>query len=108
MIMLEKRPLPSRGWTFATPILAVVLTMLVGGALFAALGKDPLVTIRTIFYDPLFSEFSWYYRYFEETTPSSINFFSLAVVVAGCRIRACTHNGGFGNIPTAISPGVAQ
>ncbi|MDE0850759.1 ABC transporter permease [Yoonia sp.] len=62
MIMLEKRPLPSRGWTFATPILAVVLTMLVGGALFAALGKDPLVTIRTIFYDPLFSEFSWYYR----------------------------------------------
>ncbi len=36
--------------------------MLVGGALFAALGKDPLVTIRTIFYDPLFSEFSWYYR----------------------------------------------
>jgi ABC-type uncharacterized transport system permease subunit len=62
MIMLEKRPLPSRGWTLATPILAVVLTMLVGGALFAALGKDPLVTIRTIFYDPLFSEFSWYYR----------------------------------------------
>jgi simple sugar transport system permease protein len=62
MIMLEKRQQPSRGWTFATPVLAVVLTMLVGGALFAALSKDPLVTIRTIFYDPLFSEFSWYYR----------------------------------------------
>lgn len=62
MIMLEKRPQPSRAWTFATPVLAVVLTMLVGGALFAALGKDPLVTIRTIFLDPLFSEFAWYYR----------------------------------------------
>ena len=62
MIILEKRQQPSRGWTFATPLLAVVLTMLVGGALFAALGKDPLLTIRTIFYDPLFSEFSWYYR----------------------------------------------
>ncbi|MBB5720513.1 simple sugar transport system permease protein [Loktanella ponticola] len=62
MIMLEKRPQPSQGWTLATPILAVLLTMLVGGALFAALGKDPLVTIRTIFYDPLFSEFAWYYR----------------------------------------------
>ena len=62
MIMLEKRQQPSRGWTFVTPILAVILTMLVGGALFAALGKDPLVTIRTIFYDPLFSEFAWYYR----------------------------------------------
>jgi simple sugar transport system permease protein len=62
MIRLEKRPQPSRVWTFATPILAVVLTMFVGGLLFAALGQDPLVTIRTIFLDPLFSEFAWFYR----------------------------------------------
>ncbi len=62
MLMLEKRPQPSRGWTFATPLLAVVLTMLFGGLLFAALGQDPLVTIRTIFLDPLFSEFAWFYR----------------------------------------------
>ncbi|MCK0120312.1 ABC transporter permease [Loktanella sp. F6476L] len=62
MIMLEKRPQPSRGWTFATPVLAVVLTMIVGGALFAVLGNDPIETIRVIFFDPLFSEFAWYYR----------------------------------------------
>ena len=62
MIMLEKRPQPSRGWTFATPIVAVLLTMVFGGLLFAALGQDPLVTIRTIFLDPLFSEFAWFYR----------------------------------------------
>ena len=62
MIMLEKRPQPSRGWTFATPVVAVVLTMVFGGLLFAALGQDPLVTIRTIFLDPLFSEFAWFYR----------------------------------------------
>ena len=62
MLMLEKRPQPSRAWTFATPIVAVVLTMLFGGLLFAALGQDPLVTIRTIFLDPLFSEFAWFYR----------------------------------------------
>ena len=62
MLMLEKRPQPSRGWTFATPILAVLLTMFFGGLLFAALGQDPLVTIRTIFLDPLFSEFAWFYR----------------------------------------------
>lgn len=62
MITLEKRPQPSQAWTYATPLLAVVLTMLVGGGLFALLGKDPLITIRTIFYDPLFSEFAWYYR----------------------------------------------
>jgi len=62
LILLVKRPQPSRGWTYATPILAVVLTMVFGGLLFAALGQDPFVTIRTIFLDPLFSEFAWFYR----------------------------------------------
>lgn len=62
MLRLEKRPNPSRGWTFATPILAVVLTMIFGGILFAAIGKNPVETIRTIFFDPLFSEFAWFYR----------------------------------------------
>ena len=62
MLMLEKRPQPSRLWTFATPLLAVILTMFCGGLLFAALGQDPIETIRTIFLDPLFSEFAWYYR----------------------------------------------
>ncbi|MEC3861831.1 ABC transporter permease [Mesobacterium sp. TK19101] len=56
MIRLEKRPQPSRFWTGATPILAVLLTMLVGGAMFAALGTDPLEAIKVIFWDPLFHE----------------------------------------------------
>lgn len=54
MIRLEKRPTPSRAWTAATPVLAVVLTMIAGGLLFAALGKDPVAAIRIIFWDPLF------------------------------------------------------
>ena len=62
MLMLEKRPQPSRAWVFATPLLAVALTMFFGGVLFAALGQNPFVTIRTIFLDPLFSEFAWFYR----------------------------------------------
>ncbi|MEM9786956.1 MAG: ABC transporter permease [Pseudomonadota bacterium] len=62
MIMLEKRPQPSRIWTFATPVLAVLLTMIFGGLLFALLGNNPFETIRTIFVDPLFSEFAWFYR----------------------------------------------
>ena len=56
MIRLEKRPQPSQFWTVATPILAVFLTMLVGGAMFAALGTDPLEAIKVIFWDPLFHE----------------------------------------------------
>ncbi|ABV94695.1 putative ABC type branched chain amino acid transport system [Dinoroseobacter shibae DFL 12 = DSM 16493] len=56
MIRLEKRPNPSRLWTALTPVVAVVLTMIAGGILFAALGKDPFEALRTIFWDPLFSE----------------------------------------------------
>ncbi|MDJ0857510.1 MAG: ABC transporter permease [Dinoroseobacter sp.] len=56
MIRLEKRPNPSRLWTALTPVLAVLLTMIAGGILFAILGKDPFEAIRTIFWDPLFNE----------------------------------------------------
>lgn len=62
MIVLEKRPQPSRNWSLATPLVAVLATMLFGGLLFAVLGKNPVEAIRTIFYDPLFGEFAFYYR----------------------------------------------
>ncbi|UWQ27718.1 ABC transporter permease [Leisingera sp. M523] len=62
MIRLEKRPQPSRAWSMATPLVAVLATMLFGGLLFAALGKPPVEAIRTIFWEPLFGEFSFYYR----------------------------------------------
>lgn len=39
-----------------TPVLAVVLTMIAGGLMFAALGKNPFEAIRTIFWDPLFND----------------------------------------------------
>ena len=54
MFILEKRPTPSRFWMAATPVLAVILTMIAGGLMFAILGKDPFEAIRTIFWDPLF------------------------------------------------------
>ncbi len=56
MIRLERRPEPSRLWAAASPVLAVILTMIAGGILFAFLGKDPFEAIRTIFWDPLFNE----------------------------------------------------
>jgi len=63
MIRLEKRAQPSQFWTLATPFLAVLLTMFVGGIMFTALGSDPFEAIRIIFWDPLFSEqFSAYSR----------------------------------------------
>jgi simple sugar transport system permease protein len=62
MIRLEKRPLPSTAWSWATPLVAVLATMVAGGLLFAFLGNDPFVAIRTIFWDPIFGEFAFYYR----------------------------------------------
>ena len=62
MIRLEKRPTPSRVWTWATPVVAVLATMVAGGLLFWALGTDPFVAIRTIFWDPILGEFAFYYR----------------------------------------------
>ena len=62
MIRLERRPQPSRVWAYLTPVLAVVATMIFGGLLFAALGKNPAEAIGTIFWEPLFGEFSFYYR----------------------------------------------
>jgi simple sugar transport system permease protein len=62
VIALEKRREPSKLWSWATPPLAVFLTMIAGGLMFAALGKDPVAAIRTIFWDPLFGEFAFYYR----------------------------------------------
>jgi len=36
--------------------------MIAGGILFAILGKNPVEAIRTIFWDPVFGEFAFYYR----------------------------------------------
>ena len=59
MVRLEKRPQPSRGFAYATPLLAVLATFFFGGLLFAALGKDPVQSITTIFWQPLFGEFAF-------------------------------------------------
>ncbi len=62
MIRLEKRPNPSVFWSRATPLMAVALTMVAGGLMFAALGKNPFEALRAIFWEPLFGEFAFYFR----------------------------------------------
>jgi general nucleoside transport system permease protein len=62
MLRLEKRPTPSQFWLYATPVVAVLLTMIAGGLLFWLLGKNPLAVIKTIFWDPIFGEFAFYLR----------------------------------------------
>ncbi|MHA3913975.1 ABC transporter permease [Halovulum sp. GXIMD14793] len=56
--MLEPRAAPSARLQLLSPLLAIAATMIVGGALFALLGKDPVQAIRIIFVDPLFDSYS--------------------------------------------------
>lgn len=58
MLRLEPRKEPSRFMLYATPFLAVALTMLSGIVLFIVLGKDPVQAISIIFLQPLTSGYA--------------------------------------------------
>lgn len=56
---LEARGEPSPLWTWASPLLALALTMAVGAGLFAALGKDPLQGLSMFFWMPVRNAYAW-------------------------------------------------
>ncbi len=53
MLRLEARPQPSTAMAFVSPLLALALTLLIGIALFALLGKDPVRGLQMFFYEPI-------------------------------------------------------
>ncbi len=53
MLRLEARPQPSRFWGYASPILALLITVLIGMALFSVLGKDPVRGLQVFFWEPI-------------------------------------------------------
>jgi general nucleoside transport system permease protein len=53
VIRLEARAEPSRLMALASPLLALLVTVLIGVALFAWLGKDPLRALQMFFVEPL-------------------------------------------------------
>jgi simple sugar transport system permease protein len=57
-IELEKRPQVSKLFGFLSPLLALVLTLIAGVIMFAALGKDPLASLDAFFIEPLFDVWS--------------------------------------------------
>ena len=58
MIKLEARPQPSRFWTYASPLLALALTVAMGVLLFMALGKDPVRALGVFFWEPIRSPYA--------------------------------------------------
>ncbi len=53
MIRLEPRPQASAFWSYGSPVLVLLVTVLVGLALFTLLGKDPLKGLLVFFWEPV-------------------------------------------------------
>ncbi|MFZ3218564.1 MAG: ABC transporter permease [Rhodoferax sp.] len=53
MLKLEARPQPSRLWSYASPVLALACTVVIGVVLFALLGKDPVRGLQIFFWEPI-------------------------------------------------------
>jgi len=58
MLKLEARPQPSGFWTYGSPLLALLFTIVIGTALFSALGKDPLKGLEMFFWLPINSAYA--------------------------------------------------
>ena len=58
MLKLEARAQPSGFWRIASPILALLLTVIIGIGLFVALGKDPVRGLQIFFWEPIRSSYA--------------------------------------------------
>ena len=53
MIKLQARLEPSKLWAYASPLLALGITVVIGVLLFMALGKDPVKGLGVFFWEPI-------------------------------------------------------
>ena len=58
MLRLEVRPQPSARWGYASPLLALAITVVIGVILFAVLGKDPVRGLQVFFWEPIKSGYA--------------------------------------------------
>ncbi|MBK6367267.1 MAG: ABC transporter permease [Polaromonas sp.] len=59
MLKLEARPQNSTLWTYASPLLALAITVAIGICLFILLGKDPIRGLQMFFWEPIRSGYAW-------------------------------------------------
>ncbi len=57
-LKLEARPEPSAFWSYASPLLALLCTVVIGVILFAMLGKDPVRGLQVFFWEPIKSGYA--------------------------------------------------
>lgn len=59
LLRFEKRPEASLAMLYLTPVASVLVTMLLGGAVFSLLGFDGFGAVREIFLSPLVNAYKW-------------------------------------------------
>nr|WP_315849216.1 ABC transporter permease [uncultured Rhodoferax sp.] len=57
-LKLEARPQPSQAWSYGSPLLALLVTVIIGVILFALLGKDPVRGLLVFFWEPIKSGYA--------------------------------------------------
>jgi simple sugar transport system permease protein len=58
MLKLEARPESSSVWTYASPLLALLATVIIGALMFTALGKDPVRGLEMFFWQPVHNAYA--------------------------------------------------
>ncbi|QDL38814.1 ABC transporter permease [Rhodoferax sediminis] len=58
MLKLEARPQASKFWSYGSPLLALLITVIIGVILFVALGKDPVKGLQVFFWEPIRSPYA--------------------------------------------------
>ena len=58
-LKLEARAQNSVLWTYASPLLALAITVAIGVCLFILLGKDPIRGLQMFFWEPIRSGYAW-------------------------------------------------
>jgi simple sugar transport system permease protein len=58
MLKLEARPEPSAAWTYGSPLLALLVTIIIGTLMFLALGKDPVRGLEMFFWLPIHNAYA--------------------------------------------------
>ena len=79
MLKLEPRAQVSRIWTYASPLLALTITVVLGVMLFVALDKDPVRGLQMFFWEPLRSGYA-----LGELTVKAIPLLLIALGLAVC------------------------
>lgn len=94
MLLLEPRPRPSRALMWLSPVIAIALTLVAGGALMAAMGRAPGQALYVYFFQPFHELWFWLTAPPDEAamwiyTPSEVVVKAIPLALIGAGLAIC-------------------